>query len=240
MKVKSAARSGANVFWFFFSKKNCFLACFLLATPAFARPVVVELYTSQACSSCPPADELVAALAAHDKGILPLSFNVTYWNGPAWNDKDSLQLATERQAWYAGLQNTQDVYTPEVVVDGGAGVVGSDRGAVTGAIAAAKAAPAGDVAIKITGGAMVTVHVPGGAGGANVIVFGYDSKHITSIGGGENVGASITEVNVVRSETNLGPWNGSFMDFTISHPAGEHLAAVLQGDDGKIYGVAVE
>jgi len=213
---------------------------FLLAAPAFARPVVVELYTSQACSSCPPADELLVSLAGRDKGILPLSFNVTYWNSPTWEDKDSLQLATDRQIWYAGLAHTQQVYTPEAVVDGGTGLVGSDRDAVTSAIAAAEAAPAGDVPIKISGKAMVTIAVPEGAGGANVVVFGYDSKHKTSIGGGENGGATLTEINVVRSETNLGPWIGPSLSYTISRPEGEHLAVLLQADDGKIYGVATQ
>jgi len=212
----------------------------LLAAPAFARPVVVELYTSQACSSCPPADELLASLVGEQKNILPLSFNVTYWNSPAWNDKDSLQIATERQIWYAGLAHTQNVYTPEMVVDGGAGLVGSDRDAVTSAITAAEAAPAGDVPIKISGQAMVTIAVPEGAGGANVLVFGYDSKHKTTIGGGENGGATLTEINVVRSETNLGPWIGPSLSYTVPRPAGEHLAVLLQGDDGKIYGVATE
>jgi hypothetical protein len=214
------------------------LAFLLLAAPALARPVVVELYTSQACSSCPPADELLASLASSNKGILALSFNVTYWNSPAWQDKDSLQVATERQIWYAGLAHTQQVYTPEMVVDGGAGLVGSDRDAVTSAIAAA--VPAGDVPIKISGKGMVTIAVPEGAGGANVIVFGYDSKHKTTIGGGENGGATLTEINVVRSETNLGPWIGPSLSYTISRPEGEHLAVLLQADDGKIYGVATQ
>jgi hypothetical protein len=214
------------------------LAFLLLAAPALARPVVVELFTSQACSSCPPADELLASLAGSDKNILPLSFNVTYWNSPAWQDKDSLQMATDRQIWYAGLAHTQQVYTPEAVVDGGAGLVGSDRDAVTSAITAAQAAPAGDVPININGKAMVTISVPAGAGGANVLVFGYDSKHKTKIGGGENGGATLTEINVVRSETNLGPWIGPSLSFTISRPAGEHVAVLLQADDGKIYGGA--
>ncbi len=76
----------------------------LLALPAQARPVVVEMFTSLACSSCTPADNLLASLAKNP-GILPLSFNVTYWNSPAFTDPYALKGATDRQTWYAGLRH---------------------------------------------------------------------------------------------------------------------------------------
>jgi hypothetical protein len=216
------------------------LAAFvLLALPAQARPVVVEMFTSLACSSCPPADALLGELAKNPD-ILPLSFNVTYWNSPAWSDPYALQGATARQAWYAGLSGSQDVYTPEAVVDGGAQLVGSDRGKLTAAINAAKATPAGDVPIAITGGSMVTIKVGAENGGADLWMFGYDSSHRTKIGGGENGGATLTETNVVRSAVNLGTWAGQEMSMTISHPAGEHVAVVLQTKTGAILGAATE
>jgi hypothetical protein len=216
------------------------LAAFvLLALPAQARPVVVEMFTSLACSSCPPADAVLGELAKNPD-ILPLSFNVTYWNSPAWSDPYALQGATTRQAWYAGLSGSQDVYTPEAVVDGGAQLVGSDRGKVTAAIGEASATPAGDVPITITGGSMVTIKVGAENGGADLWMFGYDSSHSTKIGGGENGGATLTETNVVRSAANLGTWAGQEMSMTISRPAGEHVAVVLQTKTGAILGAASE
>ena len=215
------------------------LVAMLLAAPAaHARPVLVELFTSQACSSCPPADALLQSLAAEDKSILPLSLNVTYWNAPAWTDADSMQAATDRQYWYAGLRHSTEVYTPEAVVDGATQVVGSDRGAVTTAIAQARAHPAGDVKIALSGGATLTLAINPGTGQANILLFGYDPKHVTHIGGGENGGAVITEVNVVRSLSAIGVWHGAALTLHLPRPPGAHAAVVLQTDDGAVLGVA--
>ncbi len=214
-------------------------AAILLGTAAQARPVVVELFTSQACSSCPPADALLQTLHATDADILPLSFNVTYWNGPAWTDPYSLAAANDRQSWYVGLQHGDTVYTPEAVVDGGAQLVGSNQGGVSDAIAQAKAAPAGDVRVTVTNGTAVVVAVGTGAAvPARVWLFGYDSLHTTQVGGGENGGALLTEINVVRSITPLGGWAGAARRFTAARPAGQHLTVLLQRDDGAILGAA--
>ncbi|OYV37901.1 MAG: hypothetical protein B7Z81_05375 [Acidocella sp. 20-61-6] len=216
------------------------LLMFGLSAPAQARPVVVELFTSEACSSCPPAEALLGDLKKSDADILPLSFHVTYWNGPAWTDPYSLSGATKRQNWYAGLQHSDEVYTPEAVVDGTAQMVGSHRNEVTAAIAAAKAA-ATEVSVTITGTAMVTIHVSQGAGaGAKIWLFGFDPDHTTKIGGGENGGATLHEVNVVRSITPLGTWSGAMMDYTMPHPAGEHVAVLLQASNGQILGAAAD
>jgi hypothetical protein len=214
-------------------------ALILLAAPAQARPVVVELFTSQACSSCPPADALLATLAKNPS-ILPLSFNVTYWNSAAWTDHDALQAGTDRQYWYASLGNSQQVYTPEAVVDGTAQLVGSNGPGVRAAIATAQAAPAGDVPVALSGGPMLTVALGAGSGPATVWLFGYDAVHTTHIGGGENGGAVLTEVNVVRSISNLGSWTGQKMAFTMSRPVGQHMAVLLQTASGAILGAAAK
>ena len=130
------------------------LALVLTGTTAQARPVVVELFTSQACSSCPPADALLTQLAKAP-GILALSFN-------AWTDPYGLTAATDRQAWYAKIENSQDVYTPEAVVDGTQSMEGGDAGSLHDAITAAQASPAGNVPVMITGGAMVTITIGAG------------------------------------------------------------------------------
>jgi len=218
------------------------LALPVAAGAAAPRPVVVELFTSEACSSCPPAEALLGRLKTTDADLLPLSFHVTYWNGPAWTDQYALQGATDRQAWYAGLQNSQNVYTPEAVVDGGAQMVGSNAGAVTAAIAAAKRAITAAVPVSIKDGAMVTLTVgtTASTGTGTIWLIGFDPHHVTRIGGGENGGATIAETNVVRSIATLGTWLGGLQSFTIPHPAGAKVAVILQQDNGVIEGAAAD
>jgi hypothetical protein len=216
-----------------------FSIIFFAALPAQARPVVVELFTSEACSSCPPAEALLAGLKTNPN-VLPLAFHVTYWNGPAWTDEYSLEGATDRQSFYAGVQHSQDVYTPEAVVDGTAGMVGSNRAAVLAAIQAAASAQGPDVPVHVSGGAMITVSVGAGSGAATIWLFGFDGMHTTRIGGGENGGATLKEVNVVRSITSLGGWSGTAMTYTMPKPAGEHMAVLLQEADGVVLGAGAD
>jgi hypothetical protein len=216
------------------------LAMLLAATAtAQARPTIIELYTSEACSSCPPAEALIGKLAA-DKTLLPLSFHVTYWNGPAWTDKYALTGATDRQSNYAALQRSDNVYTPEAIIDGGTGIVGSNQQAMTAGIAAARANQQPDVPVSITGTSMLTIKIGRGAANAQIWAFGYDTHHTTQIGGGENDGATITETNVVRSITNLGGWTGPGVTYTIPKPAGDHTAVLLQTPSGVILGAGAE
>src|SRR6201986_3559508 len=102
------------------------------------RPVVVELFTSQGCSSCPPANAYLNELSKQPSDVLALAFHVTYWDYLGWKDPFSLTLATDRQAQY-GRRFGEGSYTPEIVVDGAAGTVGSDRSDVSSAIAKARA-----------------------------------------------------------------------------------------------------
>lgn len=210
----------------------------LSASPAFARPVLVELFTSQSCSSCPPANALLGQLKAQDKDILPLSFDVTYWNDLGWKDTDSLPAATDRQDWYASLLNSTEVYTPEAVVDGQSQLVGSHAAELRAAIKSAQAAPAGDVAISISGQEQLGISVAAGKGTGSVLLVGYDDQHRTHVGAGENGGVVITEVNVVRAMVPLGPWSGAALQLRVPHPVGQHIAVILQGADGRVLGLA--
>jgi len=212
------------------------LAAFLLAPAAQARPVLIEMFVSQSCSSCPPADALLQQLAAADKDILPLSLDVTYWDNLGWRDTDALDDTTKRQFYYAGLSNG-NVYTPEAVVDGTTQLVGSDKAKLTTAIADAKAAPAGNVPITISGGTMLSLDIAAGTGQGQIILYGYDSHHATAVGAGENRGTVVSEINVVRSVTALGPWTGWDEKFKLPRPAGEHMAVLLQAKDGSILGL---
>lgn len=214
------------------------LGALLLAAPAQARPVLIEMFVSQSCSSCPPADALLRQLAAQDPNILPLSLDVTYWNNLGWKDTDSLDALTARQYWYAGLPGGNGVYTPEAVVDGTAQLTGSDAGALLAAIAAARAAAAGAVPIAISGGAKLSVSIGAGTGTGQIDLFGYDDLHATPVGAGENGGTVVSEINVVRSLTKLGSWNGKAAQFTLARPAGQHAAVLLQAQNGAVLGLA--
>ncbi|MDE1895459.1 MAG: DUF1223 domain-containing protein [Rhodospirillales bacterium] len=212
----------------------------LAAPPALARPVLVEMFTSQSCSSCPPANALLQRLKAQDHDILPLSFDVTYWNDLGWKDTDSLSAATKRQYWYASLRNSTEVYTPEAVVDGKAQFVGSNESEMRAAIAAAKAAPAGDVPIGIARNAdRLALSVGTGKGAGSVLLLGYDNIRRTGVKAGENGGATITEVNVVRAMVPLGSWHGAALTFQVHRPAGQHVAVILQAMSGEILGLGI-
>ena len=100
------------------------------AQPA-TRPVVGELFTSEGCSSCPPADAKVAELARTRPDLLLLTFHVTYWNNLGWHDPYSFDAATERQRRYVALGASPEVYTPALIVDGELDAVGSDRRRLT-------------------------------------------------------------------------------------------------------------
>src|ERR1700733_33295 len=149
---------------------------------ATTRPVVVELFTSQACSDCPPADALLRHVQAQDHDVLALDLHVTYWNGASWTDPYSRQSATDRQNYYAALQQSSEVYTPEAVVDGQKQFVGSDRDMMAAAIdqARTKIAAGGTVPVSINaGGEGLSVHVGRGTGMGTVWLFGFDPQHTT-------------------------------------------------------------
>ncbi len=208
-----------------------------LTTPALAqRPIVVELFTSQGCSSCPPADALLTELARRPD-ILPLAFHVTYWNNLGWRDPFSLDDATARQRAYQRLLGTETIYTPQMIVEGHTDVVGSDRAGVSAALAAAHPADAVTLtATRTTQGLQIAVGP--GHGTATVLVIGYDPAHRTAVARGENAGRQLLESNIVRSLTEAGTWQGQPITFTTHAPAAERTAIVLQARDGRILGVA--
>jgi hypothetical protein len=205
------------------------------------RPVVVELFTSQGCSDCPPADALLRQVKATDVDILALDLHVTYWDDAAWKDPFSLQAATDLQDHYASLRGGTEVYTPEAVVDGKAQFVGSNTATMAAAISRARAAIAGSdttpVSVEAVNG-RVSVHVGPGKGAATVWLFGFDPKRTTAVRGGENGGVTLTEVNVVRSISKLGTWDGQPLEREIRVPVGMRFAALVQRSDGTILGAA--
>ena len=209
----------------------------VLATAGQAResPTVVELFTSQGCSSCPPADAFLTDLAKRPD-VLPLAFHVTYWDYLGWKDPYSLSEATTRQREYARHLGEDGVYTPQMVVDGTTGFVGSSRSEGLKVIAGAARKP---VPVSITrDGQSLLIKVGAGAGKAVVILVGFDPAHETHIGRGENSGRTLTESNIVRSLSGIADWSGSAVELRQSPTAGEGFAVLLQTDDGRIIGAA--
>lgn len=223
-------------------------AC-LAATPSHAdpfpgqnRPIVVELFTSQGCSSCPPADHLLVELAER-QDILALAFHVTYWNNLGWRDPFSLDEATARQRAYQRSLGGETIYTPQMVIDGRIDVVGSDRPAVSHALAAARARPRDAVALNVVRtatGLAITAgqRTENGTGEGRLLLIGYDPRHVTAVARGENAGARLTEANIVRSVQTLSEWHGAGLALEAAMPAGERIAVLLQGRNGRILGAA--
>ena len=139
------------------------LVCTLFALPAFAgggRKVVVELFTSQGCSSCPPADAYLAELAKRDD-VIALSFHVDYWNYIGWKDPFSSPEAAARQRAYGRALQKRYVYTPQIVVDGRAEAVGSNRAVVSSLIKMAQAAQKIDIDVTRNADGSADIHLPG-------------------------------------------------------------------------------
>ena len=204
------------------------------------RPVVVELFTSQGCSSCPPADDILNELAQTRKDVFPLSLHVEYWNRLGWVDPFSSPEMTERQRVYASRATDPTLFTPEMVIDGARSVVGSDPDQIDAAIDAAEdeVVSLATVALKVSP-ADIVVTVGAGTGRAGVVLVGYDRSHTTPVGRGENGGRTLTEMNVVRSIQPIGDWTGAELTLRQKRPAGQLFAVLLAAPNGRIVGLTV-
>ncbi len=204
---------------------------------AASRPVVVELFTSEGCSSCPPADALLTTLAGR-RDLLPLAFHVTYWNSLGWRDPYSFEGATSRQAGYAA-QLGGGSYTPEMVIDGRRGVVGSEHGAVADAIAAARGEAAEAAPVRLQrGGRGLAISVGRGKGSGRILLIGFDPQHETHVGRGENSGRVLLESNIVRSMRSIGEYRGTPVELSEPAGAGQETAVIIEGSGGRILGAA--
>jgi hypothetical protein len=215
------------------------LALLLSSVAAFAdtRPLVVELFTSQGCSSCPPADKLLGELAQRGN-VIALGYHITYWDGAQWRDPLSRPESTERQQAYdKGLTGGQ-IYTPQMVIEGTEDVVGSDRSLVLAALDKAKPIAAATITFAPDRRA-VTIGAGSAPAGAGVLVARYVLKRSTQVQGGENAGHSATDVNAVTSLKMIGDWTGKAESLPIEPPRdGEGLAVLVQSPDGRFLGAA--
>jgi hypothetical protein len=196
----------------------------LLAQPVLAEPTraVVELFTSQGCSSCPPADAVLAELS-RQPGMIALSFPVDYWDYLGWKDTLAQAAFTARQKAYAQVRSDRQVYTPQMIVNGSQSCVGSDRARIENSI---RTATAGQSALPVSvsaseGEGVVTVTVNEAVETvtpqkAEVWVLPVMRSHMVSINRGENRGRAITYVNVVRAMNRVGEWNGGAAQYKVS------------------------
>jgi hypothetical protein len=197
-------------------------AIIAIIRPAHADPrAVVELFTSQGCSSCPPADRLIGELA-RDPSIIALSMPIDYWDYLGWKDTLADSRFSARQKAYSLMRGDRDVYTPQVVVNGSEHVIGSDRAGIEGAIRnTRKTDGVMSVPVSMTlTGKQINVSVAAGTRGPAVmhgeVWIGSISKEVPiSIGRGENRGRELTYYNVVRNLLKVGDWNGSSGSWTV-------------------------
>jgi len=169
--------------------------------------VVVELFTSQGCSTCPPADRLLGSLGEEGAGrVVPLSFHVDFWNSLGWKDPFSSHAWTERQTAYARAFRLRQVYTPQAVVDGRAEMVGSDGDRLRAAIAAAPSRPAAKISLQLepsASGVLVRAEVdlPEALRGRklDLMLALFETGLVTAVGRGENGGRTLRNDYVVRN-----------------------------------------
>ena len=208
--------------------------------------VVVELYTSEGCSSCPPADALLGELAQRPD-VVPLAFHVDYWDYIGWKDPYASPANTQRQHDYAAALGLHMVYTPQMVVDGRTDVVGSERGDVEAAIGKAAAGPKLAISIEKDAGGGYRVVIPAAApparGPAIVWLALFDSVRETSVKRGENGGRTLKEYNIVREWRQIGTWDGSALSLPLAmtgKPNQNGCAIIVQaGPVGPILGAAL-
>ncbi|HKC58871.1 MAG TPA: DUF1223 domain-containing protein [Myxococcales bacterium] len=192
----------------------------LAALPARAVdrvPVLVELFTSEGCSSCPPADALLARLLRDQPvqgvEIVALSEHVDYWDSLGWKDPYSSPVFTERQQDYSSRLRRGGIYTPQAVVDGRAELIGSDEAAARSAAAAAAAQPHGTLTARRTGNALhLEAKLPPHSG-AEILLASVDDPPPARVARGENAGRTLTHVRVVRELRSIGraeqpSWSG--------------------------------
>jgi hypothetical protein len=211
-------------------------------TAASAKPVVVELFTSQGCSSCPPADALLGEIAKLPN-VVALAFHVDYWDSIGWRDRYEIPAAASRQVRYVDTLNLSSAFTPQVVIDGKASYVGSDRRRILSALAQRQE----DVPIGVeVSESEVTVSLPERAvqNGCDLNVIAYLPEAATAVGRGENSGRTLTEYNIVRQFRRVAAWDGkpSVLRLPLSSfPADATRVAVLlqRGNQGSIVGSAV-
>ncbi|MDP3525672.1 MAG: DUF1223 domain-containing protein [Hoeflea sp.] len=211
---------------------------------------VVELFTSQGCSSCPPADAELARLDQSGE-VLALSYHVDYWNYLGWADTLSSRSSTERQYGYAKTLGRKNVYTPQAVINGADHVNGAD-GAAIGAMLESQSSNGSGLTVEVEAtldADELSIAVGHGKGKASIVAVYFDDITTVNIASGENAGRAITYHHSVRDMQTVGMWSGEAITLRLpksvisAHP-GRGCAILLQmvdedGAPGRILGAAM-
>jgi hypothetical protein len=173
--------------------------------------VVVELYQSQGCSSCPPANAALNAIADRSD-VIALSFAVTYWDRLGWKDTFADPAYTDRQYAYSAALKNDSVYTPQVVLNGTTAIVGNGQGEIDRAVAQAARLEKSPAITAANG----SVTIGAGKGGGDILLVYYDPRsQMVSIRAGENGGKKLPHRNIVRKLFTLGSWSGKAVSFKL-------------------------
>jgi hypothetical protein len=224
-----------------------------LAAPAFAgaasRPIVLELFTSQGCSSCPPADALLKKLRGKPD-LITLSYHVDYWDYLGWRDTLGSAEFSQRQYDYAQSRGDMNVYTPQAIVSGGIHVVGSKEAHVMDAIDEVRNEPQPawvDIAMKATDAEIaIDIGAGAGAGGekATLWLMSVMTETTVPIKRGENAGHAVTYVNTVRKMSAAAMWDGKAQRIVLPRAGvvpkecSQWVALLQKGKVGPIIGAA--
>lgn len=212
-----------------------------------ASPTVVELFTSQGCSSCPPADAILGQLSGR-ADLLTLTYNVDYWDYLGWKDTLASPVYTERQREYARAMHSRTVYTPQMVIGGRVHAVGSNWREINGAIGDDQNRRDARVPVSFKrkdGMLLLNIEAGQAAGEATIWLVRFDRRHDVAVQRGENAGTQLSYFNVVREIRDLGLWRGKAMEIALDGDAlaqdGSDGCAVLVQRDrfGPIIGAAV-
>lgn len=201
-------------------------------TPSNNAPIVVELFTSQGCSSCPPADKILGALSQNEN-IITLACHVQYWNHLNWRDTLSHDFCDMRQHGYSAIKNSKRVYTPQMIVNGADAFVGSHDSKAKAALKRAQTNPIQAITLKADASTIQFTLPTTQAASYRIWAFGYKNNVHQKIGSGENHGRNITYTTPVNSYTNLGSWDGSAAVHRFNKPSEEiDGIAILAQKDG--------
>jgi hypothetical protein len=200
------------------------------AVAADRQPTVVELFTSQGCSSCPPANANLIKISSR-RDVLALSFSVTYWDYLGWKDTYGRPEFTERQVTYEPSLKQSGPYTPQMVINGRATTVGNDLPEIMSLLDAAPRLQGPSLTLNSD---RIEIGPGSEAGGADVWLVRYDPRiEAVPVGRGENSGATLQHTHVVHRLERLGAWDGHSTAFSLPGPdAGLKTAVLLQRPNG--------
>ena len=219
------------------------------AASAGSTPVVLELFTSQGCNSCPPADALLERFAKRSD-VIALSLPVDYWDRLGWKDTFGSRQHSDRQRAYAAARGDGQVYTPQIVAGGLVHALGSSARDIEQAIGTVRGH--GDmarvaVAVRVAGGEAIISVLPdaGNGAGAEVFVAAVQERGAVDIRRGENAGHTVTYHNVVRSLKRAGTFEGEAREFkvaldSIKATGATKLAVIVQRPAGAVLGAAMQ